>query len=292
MLHLLPFFSSLTQAGRLAERTGKTLFLLAGLLAFSDLTARAEGTRQLEPFDPAAYTTEVTKLMLDNSSSTHRVPFAQVGCASQYRLNIYISDTTERIYLGLNSSSTIYYQLRDPDNQVVTGYSLALIPTTGAGYIPTYTQAYNGPRIGTSNAGGYIPKIVIPHKTGNYYIEFASNSSGANLYGTELNYFDVTVAQGTSFINGRLWSKAWQINSTSDYQTAVPEHQSFSTFYIYTDDGIVNKLYLNGLCGGTFTIYCNQNGVLNTGNWNTDRKSYNSWPSSGCLLYTSPSPRD
>jgi len=53
--------------------------------------------------------------------------------------------------------------------------------------------------------------------------------------------------------------------------------------YIYTDDGIVDKLNINSWNGGTFTTYCNPWGVTNTGNWTIDRKSMDSWPSAGDL---------
>ena len=213
----------------------------------------AEGTRQLEPYDPAVQTTEITRLYLDyTTNNNHRVKFAQVGCAAQYRLNIYIGDpSTEKIYIGLNDgAASLYYQLRDPDGLVVPGFSLTAIPTAGTGYIYNYSQAYNGPNIGGSNPSGYTPIVVTPVKTGNYYLEFASDASGSTVYNTEIKYFDVTVAQGTSSQNGRLWSKAWQIYSGGEYSVTPPTTQCFTKFYIYTDDGIVSRLDMNGLCGG------------------------------------------
>ena len=244
-------------------------------------TSHAEGTKEFMPYNPATMPTEITQLFLDKG--LHRAPFAQLGCLAQYRLNIYISNpATEKIYIGLNDGSeNLYYQVRDPNGTIVPGFALSAIPASGAGYIASWTQAFNGPNISGSSPSGYTPKIITPTIAGNYYIEFAADASGTGIYGKQVTYFDATVAQNTTPIPGRVWSKAWQIYSGGQYSTPIPGTQTFSSFYIYTDDGIVSKLNLNGLCGGASTIYCNQWGVTNGGNWFQDRKSSNIWPSTG-----------
>ncbi|MEI6062929.1 MAG: hypothetical protein WCR72_19655, partial [Bacteroidota bacterium] len=196
---------------------------------------------------------EITQLCLDMNTGLHRVPFAQVGCAAKYRLNIYIANpATEKIYIGLNDGvENVYFQVRDPNGAVVPGFSLAPVSSSGTGYIPNYLQASYGPKIGSTNPSGYTPLILTPLLSGNYYIEFAANVSGDGLYDKKLTYIDVSVAQNTTVIDGRLWSEAWQIYSGGGYTVTPPSTQTFAKFYIYTNDSIVSKLDLNGLCGGT-----------------------------------------
>lgn len=131
---------------------------------------KAEGTKQLMPYDPAGTPKEITELYFDNG--LHRVPFAQIGCASQYRLNVYIADpATEKIYLGLNDDGeNLYYQVRDPNGMIVPGFALAAIPVSRAGYIANWSQASNGPNISGSNPAGYT-KIFTPVIAGDYYIK-------------------------------------------------------------------------------------------------------------------------
>ncbi|HOW30878.1 MAG TPA: hypothetical protein PLP88_04870, partial [Bacteroidales bacterium] len=256
------------------------------LLLLFKTSVYAEGTKQLEPYNPATNPTEITKIIMDDAVVTgHRILFAQVGCAAQYRLNIHIENAaTEKIYIGLNDAAAgLYFQVRNPSGG--TPIPLTAVPSSGTGYISSWAQAFAGPNIGGSNPSGYTPIVVTPTMTGDYYIEFAAGSAGGSVSNTALEYFDITVAQGTTPINGRVWSKAWQIKSGGGYNVTPPTTQSFSTFYIYTDDGIVTKLNLNGSCGGTSSIYCNQYGVSNTGNWTIDRKSFNGWPGSDLPQY-------
>ncbi len=262
----------------LAEHLLKLFFLLL----ISMQVTYAEGTRQLEPYGTTVKPTELTKLRITNNAASGRVLFAQVGCPEPYRLNVFVNDLAETIYFGINAGrDSLYYQFRDPDNNVVPGFSLSRVPQSGAGYISSYNEAISGPKISGGNPIGYTPLILTPTKTGNYYIEFASNASGAAVSDTQLTFFDITVAKGNKVIDGRLWSKAWQINSGSGYFTIPPTTQSFAKFYIYASDSIVTQLDLNGLCGGIYTIYCNYFGVTNTGNWFSDRRSVNRFPSTG-----------
>ncbi|MBK7031273.1 MAG: hypothetical protein IPH45_19645 [Bacteroidales bacterium] len=253
------------------------------LLIFISSSVIAEGTRQLEPTNPSSTPNRRLRVVFEEDLAAHRIQFAYVGCPEKYRLNVYISNpTTEKIYFGFNDDSqNIYYQIKDPDGIVVAGYSLAAIPTTGNGYISNWTEAYNGPKIGTVNPSGYDPLILTPTKTGNYYFEFASNSTGGHFYNSkDMRFFDISVVDGTTVKNGRLWSKAWQFTDGigSDNILSYP-----ANLFIYTDDQIVDKLNINEWNGGTYVVYCNQWGVTNSGNWAIDRKSLDNWPSSGDL---------
>jgi PKD repeat protein len=246
--------------------------------------AFAEGTKQLEPTDPSTTVNRRTRLIFDQNSSQHRTPFATINCAERYRLNIYINDpSTEKIYIGLNDGTeTIFYQIKDPDGVVVSGFTLSQIPVSGPGFISTYDQAYAGPKIGTINPTGYDPKILTPLKVGNYYIEFAPNTTGGSFSGQSMLFFDISVVDGSTVKNGRLWSKAWQLSddASGDVIKSYP-----SKLFIYTDNGIVTSLNINEWNGGTYTVYCNQWGVKNTNNWAVDRMSTVSWPGSDLPQY-------
>jgi len=260
--------------------SGSLIFLLINIQA-----VYGEGTKQLEPTNPATTPDRRTRLMFDQTGGTaHRTPFAVVGCAERYRLNVYINDpTTEQIYFGFNDgANTIYYQIKDPDGIVVSGFSLAQIPSSGLGFITTWDQAFAGPKIGTINPAGYDPKILTPTKTGNYYIEFAKQLSGGSFSGQDMLYFDISVVQGITVKNGRLWSKAWQLSddASGDLVKSYP-----AKLYVYSDDGIVTALNINEWNGGTYTTYCNQWGVTNTQNWAIDRMSDNDWPGSDLPQY-------
>lgn len=235
----------------------------------------AEGTKQLEP--KPANPNSFCKVMLSKSIYNHRIPFALIDCTPDYRLNIRINDfNTEKIYLGFGTAinyydtvqviGDVYYQLRDPAGNVVSGHSLQLIPAASGqpGYILTRTQANAGPDINNLNPSGYIPIAIDPSMNGDYFIEFKLDCEEF-----QFKYFDITVANGNTVMPGRLWSKSWQLSSgilTSD-------NHSDALFYIYTNDSIVTKFDCNSLKGGVWTIYSNEWGCSTTGEWRDRRRS-------------------
>ncbi|NVO21190.1 MAG: T9SS type A sorting domain-containing protein [Bacteroidetes bacterium] len=263
----------------------RTLSVVVYFSLVSVSLLHAEGTKQLEPTNPATTANRRTRLMFDQSTgSAHRTPFATIGCAEKYRLNVYISDpSTEKIYLGFNDgTNSLFYQVKDPDGVIVTGFTLAQVPASGNGFITSWDQAVAGPKIGTVNPTGYTPKILTPTKTGNYYIEFAPYQSGGSFSGQDMLFFDITVAQDTIIKNGRLWSKAWQLSDDASGDVI----QSYPVkLFVYSDDGIVTQLNINEWNGGTYTTYCNQWGVTNTNNWVIDRMSDDTWPGSDLPQY-------
>ena len=245
-----------------------------------------EGTKQLDPPSaPIAFSTLCGRVHLSHQSSQDRIPFALTNCGTVYRLNIFVNDpVNENIYFGFgkvteygsNTATTdLKFQVRDPNGNVVTGFSLANLPTSGAGAIPAgatgYNQAVAGPNISGSTPTGYEPLVIDPTMAGNYYIEFEFPSM--NTSGRQFETFDITVANGTLPILGRLWSKAWQLSSNST--SAGANGKTFSQFYVYSTDSIVTRFDCNGLAGGVFAIYCNPYGTDSTNNWENDRKSQN-----------------
>jgi len=252
--------------------------LVSMLLLFAFTTnSLAEGTKQLEPLAPSAANGSLGLVFYPGgwTANGQRIPFATVGCAAPYRLNVYISDpSTETIYFGFKQSgnNALFYQWRDPNGNVVPGYALTSQPTLGnPGYIPNWNQAVAGPKFGAMNPTGYTPLVLTPTIPGNYYLEFAGDAAGstANMTnGTTIEFFDISVYQGNTIKNGRLWSEAWQFN---DQIAGGGSPQT--DFYIYSDDAIVTKLNINRWNGAHFMFYCNEWGVVNTGNWYTDRQS-------------------
>ncbi|MBK7211853.1 MAG: PKD domain-containing protein [Bacteroidales bacterium] len=263
------------------------LILLTALLSLANLRATAEGTKQMEPNTPSAANGSLG-LVFYNGGWTfngYRIPFAAAGCLPKYRLNVYIANPgAETVYFGFTQDGTdaLYFRLIDPDGLPVPGFDFTSQPTAGnSGYINSYTEAIAGPKFGAVNPTGYDPLSFVPTKVGNYYIEFATDASGNvnfNANGQTLEYFDLSVYDGTTEKPGRLWSKAWQFNNQ-----ITGNHAPATDFYILSDDSIVTKLNINKWGGGHFMFYCNQWGAVNTGNWIDDRKSLNdldqfSWP--------------
>lgn len=253
-------------------------FLLFIAIVISSFHALAEGTRQLEPATAPA--TQYCKLYFDNDLTQFRIPFAQLGCPADYRLYFYIDNPlTEAVYFGFGSATNynntvlndLRFQLRDPNNNIVPGFAMAALPTAGAGYIATNAQAQAGPNIAGSVPAGYTPLSFTPLMAGNYYIEFSKNNLPFDIDGRALRYFDLTIATGTTPIEGRLWSKAWQLSSSTT--SAAAGGKSYASFYSFTTDSIVTRFDCNGLAGGIFTVYCNQYGTANTGTWAIDRRS-------------------
>ncbi len=254
------------------------LFIFLCFIAPSYLIA--EGTKQLEP--PGAPDSSFCRIGLMNDPDQFRIPFTAVGCAEEFRLNIYVKDfTKEKIYIGLGDFcdyankylvyNDVRFQLKDPSGNIVPGFSLRNMPSTvnQPGYLPARDKALAGPNINNTNPAGYTPLVISPTMNGNYLIEFDNPNMGSSSTRV-LNYFDITVAMGTVPIIGRLWSKAWQLSSGS---VSTIDYSSWARFYVYSDDSIVTRFDCNGLAGGIWTIYSNQWGCSTTGNWADRRRS-------------------
>lgn len=226
------------------------LFLLCHTPGFT------EGTKEIMPVN-----TGIEKIR-SAPASGETFGFAYYGCDSLHSLNIHIAQDGEVIYYGFNkvSTQTKQYRILDPAGTVVfTGN----IPTTGNGYIDSYDKAVAGPSQ-IVGAAGYTALLYTPLMTGDYTMEF--QNSGGNY--TTLLWFDITVASPANVpVKGRVWSRAWQ------FDTGTNTGASNGTFYIYTDDGLVTSMYLNGLQGIVFTVACNQVGCPDPSGVGYTRKS-------------------
>ena len=229
----------------------------------------SEGTKQIKPFSLAE-----GELCLDKSRNN----FACYNAAPEFRLNIYIADTTEKICFGFgmitipDSLLTIEFQIKDPSGNIV--YGAPSIPSPGIGYIETYQQAITGPFF---SVGGYDPMIYHPVSTGNFYLEFYYPPDNMGNYQEDnriqFKYFDITVVNNAGkAIDGRVWSKAWQFNS-GILQAPPTTSRFYGKMYILSDDSIVSQLDCNGFVGGTFSISSNATGCATTGNLLVDRLS-------------------
>ncbi|MEI6890324.1 MAG: hypothetical protein WCL03_13730, partial [Bacteroidota bacterium] len=249
----------------------RVLFLALAILAFA-CNSRAEGVKQLMPDS----TVSAAGLYIDNSAGSVYTRFALINCAPNYRLNIHVSGVGERILFGLQSpQSGLTFNLRKPDGTIaLTGTCPNANGQTG--YIRYFKQAFVGPFPLT---GGYSPLVYTVTSladTGDYYFEIAN----ASAYSTFIfNYWDFQVVSGlhnpavpSDTINGRVWSKSWQVYA--DLGNVV--FQPFNgKFFVYSDDGIVTKLVFSNAHIGAATVFCNPYGCYNTGNFIDDRRSVN-----------------
>ena len=241
-------------------------------LLLTGWSARAEGTKQIMP-DP----TQPTRMSVNNPGLTH---FASYRANADEHLNIHISNPgTELIYYGFGvvfkgdippgtSNLKVYYRIRSPHGVIVLEDST---PQSGAGFINSYDEAIAGPA--PVVGGGYNPLVFKPDSAGDYYIEFNSKfkvQPKDSLYQEfKFSFIDITVANKISNVayNGRLWSKVW------DLSCLYLSHSAKNSFYVYTPDSMVTKLYMNGMRPFGYTVLCNSTGVRRSGTLSFDRKS-------------------
>ncbi len=235
-------------------------------LIFSSHQLFAEGTKQLRPLS-----TDFGYMQVYDNART----FATYNCIEAERLNIHISSNKEKIFFGFGTiwdtdgatvKTDLYYRIKNPSGVVV--YSARLTPSSGTGYISTYTKAVNGPT--KLNASGYIALSYAPVDTGDYYIEFNPVSATViNKVKRMFTLFDITVIDTVTNVAkpGRLWSKSW------DLSTNAAANGFKGTMYVYSNDGVVTSVNFNGIQPWGFTMSCNSTGCENTGFPGLDRQS-------------------
>ncbi|MEI6899940.1 MAG: gliding motility-associated C-terminal domain-containing protein, partial [Bacteroidota bacterium] len=148
------------------------------------------------------------------------------------------------------------------------------IPQPGPGFINSYDEAVIGPY---PLLGGYSPVVFLPAETGDFSFEFYYPPDNTGTYlemnRKQITLMDLTVLNaGGSAIDGRVWSKAWQINS-GPVEAPPTEQRFYGKMNILSDDSIVTQVDCNGFVGGTFSISSNSTGCSTTGNFVTDRQS-------------------
>jgi len=231
-----------------------------------NIAANAEGTKQFRP--------DSTKFGVVQINDMGR-PFAlESNTDPLNRLYIHISDYVhEKVYLGFNhvqvGSETATFRIVNPSGTVVyptTSPYRKTIPSSGSGYIKWYSKAVVGPIIGLTGSG-YTPITFTPQTNGDFYIEFTTSYQGTTT-AYHFDLFDITVANGTTIIPGRLWSYCWDL-STLSYDNGYN-----GKMYVLTDDGYVSQIDFNGIEPYGFTVACNSTGPGNLpGGNNENRKS-------------------
>lgn len=198
-----------------------------------------------------------------------------VSAPEEHRLHIRIEDpTTERIHFGFGKEitgegpsygGTLYYRIKDPQGYIVK--TEAQLPNSGDGFIGTYAKAYYGPK--SIDSRGYDYLELIPTKKGDYYIEFNNRANIGEKSGTatSIEFFDATVVKDGEPIEGRVWSRAWGLNTNGS------SNKTYTSFYTMSTDLYVSKVYLDGFQPYQFVIACNSYGSVNTGDCEEDRKS-------------------
>lgn len=231
-------------------------------------TIHAEGTKQVWPSGLAS---EIVGIQFWDNADPDR-QFATYGCNEKYRLNITVSHSAETIYFGFKEHSStsgkgdLYFRILDSTGTVV--YGPTLVPTSaGPGYIANWSEANLGPAGLTP--GGYNHLSFNPGDVGTYYIEFNPDNANSpvSIENRRLEFFDITVANGTSVKDGRLHSCNW------DFSCFSFSNRAYSKLFVYSNDGVVSRLDLNGIQPYGFEVQTNSTGPVNSGNPNTDRQS-------------------
>ncbi len=192
---------------------------------------------------------------------------------------------------AVSGGRRVFWRLKDPDGNIVATSGIGGIPywnggvtpSTTAGFIGSHPEAINGPDnlngVGTT---GYTPIVHNPTKNGDYYFEFNFNDQTTMFDNTncswatvEFQYFDISIASGTSTIPGRLWSRQWSLSTVNRAPnaglTALAENTS--EFFVYTTDSIISRIGLVDIVPGTWNVIANENGVGTSGIFADDAKS-------------------
>jgi len=173
--------------------------------------------------------------------------FAGYDCPAEKKLYIRVR-AGEKVFFGFKMNtknyggnvntdpSSVRFRIRKPDGSIA--YAETAMPTSGNGYIATYTQAITGPNgaklNGVTITTGYSPLSFTADQTGDYYIEFRH----LNDRRWALEFFNITVTDASNNIitnpgepnkpAGRIYSKGWQMCNTSF--TEYPQLTFFSMF--------------------------------------------------------------
>lgn len=240
----------------------KATLLIMLMLSMQNNNLSAEGTKQLMPASSDFGNLEIYDMKRPFAAFYNENPLN--------RLYFHVSSTSEKVYFGFRhivvsgiNNSTTYFRIKNPSGEIV--FESTIIPTSaGTGYIETYAQAAAGPKIGGSPSAGYNPFNYTPNTTGDFYIEFKTDTAQGTYY---LDYFDLTVVNsGNQPILGRLWSNCWDI-STRSFVNGFK-----AKMYVLSDDGYISKVNFNGIQPFGFTIACNNTGPGNLSEGNNDNR--------------------
>ncbi|MFN6085284.1 MAG: tandem-95 repeat protein [Fluviicola sp.] len=247
----------------------------------------ADGTRQASPTNSADGAALLVAPDIAYGS--------YLGCGNEQRIRFtVVNDVTENLYLGFQTRdynnggsaiiNNVYYRIYNAAGVQVAGP--ILIPTTGAGFINTYAEAFAGPNIGGATPTGYNPLVFDPTSAGDHYIEiYRSNDGGATMDASvagrvTMPFFDMTVSTTANVQSiGRVWSRRWAF-VTTNLTSGLFEQALASSFtgdyFAYTPDQfIIQVQFQPGFRPLAYEIAMNFNGATNSGNFINDRRSQN-----------------
>ncbi len=249
--------------------------LMALLMLFSNIPGIiGEGTKQLRK---SAANTEGGGLLLNRAGADGN-GFALVGGDADSRLFVRVADANlESVYMGFQrrlSSNVVTVSILTPDgltlvelfdqNGISLGTSATLSGTVG--FINDFDEAVAGPSVvdAVNGYNNFIRFNPVAGVEGDYIIQFSVGQTN-----TDIELFDITVVDNTNTaIEGRLWSKAWQLSAFDgtflDFNADM---------FMYTTDSVVTKLTFEDLQPGYFYLNANRTGSQNTGDPVVDRRS-------------------
>lgn len=149
-----------------------------------------------------------------------------------------------------------------------------------------------------SRAGGYNA-FSFTNTTGGdraFWVEISNTSDVAVVDGFNIDFWDITVANGATEIQGRVYSKFWSISNSRTTNTETTSSTSFSvtsgsannasfqdnfgffvpvdnTFSAQVDDYFVKRIRVPGGSGGWTNFFANEHGPINTGTYLENRRS-------------------
>lgn len=179
---------------------------------------------------------------------------------AENRIRMRISNfTTEKIYFGFKWRE--YGTLTSAGNEIGSNIWAIIYDPTGAevtrqrfnsttnGYIGTFAQGANGPNLfGVSN--GYAPLSYTPTMNGEYSMVFyrvTGNGSDQNAISGatqqfKSSFWDVTVANATQRLSGRVFSQNWGLLAQTSGELLNALSKAAPAFYSYSNDSTLIKL--------------------------------------------------
>lgn len=256
------------------------LFLLIFISSGSSIFAQ-EGTKQLIP----SFSDRLFIEIFGEGSN-----FAAYDSEERERMNIYLR-AGEKMHFGMKMSGALgnpaftTFRIRDPLGNIV--FAQEAFPTSDGqtGFIANYTEAVSGANgtfmNGNPITNGYDPFVYTATTEGNHFIEFQTwaNASFLTFQRRQswIQFIDFTVTDAANNIvtnpsdpnipSGRLWSRQWALTTTSTTQFPVE-----TDFFIYTEDGFVNKVRFEMRPFG-FIFVSNSFGVKRTADAFENRRS-------------------
>ncbi|MDM1298707.1 hypothetical protein HXZ94_09345 [Empedobacter falsenii] len=237
------------------------------LIILNTTTVKAEGSRDLYPTNAVGNRAFLMSRVCVGCAYN---PFPTIG-----RQYVYAKEG-ETIYTGSSTASEANrIKVYSPTGKLYTS-------TGTMGLINNRVQELAGPNITGVTTSGYTPySVSVPSgETGIWVIEFYSNGTDTtqtnmivkasdewssiqttlkNAGSAFIATWDVTVANGTTIKNGRVYMNVFNASINTASNTATSGF--FGKFYALTKDGFVYRIDNNGQNGYSFNNFVNNKGT-------------------------------